>query len=311
MDCMIAFDVGGTKTDAVLFDCTGKVLRHSITPGANPLDVGFDEACRRYMHAINCLLEGIDDVHLISIYGAIACLEYFGKRVTEVISSQVEAEHIRTEPDGNCLISAMLGHTDGACLICGTGSSLCYRRGESYGHIGGWGYLVDSCASGFILGKKALLAVAREQDGRGEKTLLTDLIARECKEPMTEHFEKIYAGGRPYIASFARLVFEARREGDAVAARIFDDCVADLTELIWTAFRKFGGGYSLVLNGGIFQHFPEYVQAVKAHAPMQVEMIDSDAPPVYGGAVEAMYDAGLTADDAFKQRFLEGYRQKI
>ena len=155
------------------------------------------------------------------------------------------------------------------------------------------------------------MAVAREQDGRGEKTLLTDLIARECKEPMTDHFEKIYAGGRPYIASFARLVFEARREGDAVAARIFDDCVADLTELIWTAFRKFGGAYSLVLNGGIFQHFPEYVQAVKAHAPMQVEMIDSDAPPVYGGAVEAMYDAGLTADDAFKQRFLEGYRQKI
>ena len=34
MDCMIAFDVGGTKTDAVLFDPTGRVLRHSVTPGA-------------------------------------------------------------------------------------------------------------------------------------------------------------------------------------------------------------------------------------------------------------------------------------
>ena len=56
MDCMIAFDVGGTKTDAVLFDSTGRVLRRSVTPGANPLDVGFDEACRRYLHAIHTLL---------------------------------------------------------------------------------------------------------------------------------------------------------------------------------------------------------------------------------------------------------------
>jgi len=51
------------------------------------------------------------------------------------------------------------------------------------------------------------------------------------------------------------------------------------------------------------------VQAVKAHAPQQVQIIDSDAPPVYGGAVEAMYDAGMTCDAAFKQRFLEGYNQ--
>ena len=108
---------------------------------------------------------------------------------------------------------------------------------------------------------------------------------------------------------FARLVFEARRAGDRVAAQIFDECVADLNELVWTAYRRFGGGYPLVLNGGIFQHFPEYVQAVKAHAPQQVQIIDSDAPPVYGGAVEAMYDAGMTCDAAFKQRFLEGYNQ--
>lgn len=172
MDCMIAFDVGGTKTDAVLFDSTGRVLRRSVTPGANPLDVGFDEACRRYLHAIHTLLKDFENIHILSIYGGIACLEYFGNRVNEAIAAQVQADHIRTEPDGNCLISAMLGHTDGACMICGTGSSLCYRQGESYGHIGGWGYLVDSCASGFILGKKALLAVAREQDGRGEKRCL-------------------------------------------------------------------------------------------------------------------------------------------
>lgn len=91
MDCMIAFDVGGTKTDAVLFDSTGRVLRRSVTPGANPLDVGFDEACRRYLHAIHTLLKGFENIHILSIYGGIACLEYFGNRVNEAIAAQVQA----------------------------------------------------------------------------------------------------------------------------------------------------------------------------------------------------------------------------
>ena len=56
----IGFDVGGTKTDAVLFTRDGEIIRHVITPGANPLDVGFEEACGRYLHAVNALREGLN-----------------------------------------------------------------------------------------------------------------------------------------------------------------------------------------------------------------------------------------------------------
>lgn len=307
MKYFIAFDVGGTKTDAVLFDETGAVLRHVLMPGANPLDVGFEAACARYLDAINALKEGLN-IAICGIYGAIACVDYFGTRVTDFLRERVQAEYIRIEPDGACLISAMLGHNDGACLICGTGSSLCYRFHEEYGHIGGWGYLVDSCASGFILGKKALLAIARSMDGRDGGTLLKALFEARCGEDLNAHFEKVYRGGRPYIASFASLVFEARQQGDGAAAQIFDDCVADLNELVWTGYRKFGS-YKLVLNGGIFRNFPEYAAALKAHAPVQVELINSDAPPVYGCAVEAMHDAGLACDAAFKRAFLRGYEK--
>ena len=303
----IAFDVGGTKNDAVLFANDGTVLRRVVMPGANPLDVGFEEACARYLRAIEALQDGLD-VPLRCIYGGVACLEYFGDRVKEWLAERVMAQHIRIEPDGASLISAMLGHQDGACLICGTGSSLCFRRGEENDHIGGWGYLIDSCASGFILGKKAILAIVRARDGRDGETLLTKLFEERCGEDVNTHFEKIYRGGRPYIASFASLIFEARRAGDRTASRIFDECVADLNELIWTGYRRFGGGYKLILNGGIFRHFPEYVQALRAHAPAQVELLDSDAPPVYGGAVEAMYDAGYACDAVFKQKFLAGYQ---
>ena len=300
----IAFDTGGTKTDGVLFTQDGTVLRHTVTPGANPLDLGFETACERYKQCIQGLRAGLD-APIRCIYASIACIEYFGDRVKDYLQTLVPGAVIRTESDGNCLISAMIGHRDGACMICGTGSALCYRFGEESGHIGGWGYLVDSCGSGFILGKKALLAMVRTLDGRDGPTLMTELFEQRVGTTLHAHYEQIYAGGRPYIASFASLVFEARRRGDRAAALIFDEGIRDLAELVWTGYRRFGGGYRLILNGGIFQHYPEYVQALKAHVPPEVEVMESDAAPVYGCAVEAMYDAGLDCGAAFKQRFLE------
>ncbi len=308
-DYLLALDVGGTKTDGVLFTPDGTVVRHVITPGANPLDLGLDEAVRRYLHAIRSLL-GDDIPRVRCLYGGVAAAMYFGSKIPDRLQSKVPADIVRIEGDGPALISAMLGHRDGASLICGTGSSLTIRKGEQYDVIGGWGYLIDGCSSGFILGKEAILAAVRAFDGRGEKTLIADLIREKCGEPMEDHIETLYQKGRAYIASFAGVVFEARRAGDKAAAQIFDKCIKDLGELVWTAYRRLGGAYTLVLNGGIFRNFPEYAEALKAASPRDVSFIDSDAPPILGCAVEAMWSANLPHDEAFRKRFMETYNAK-
>lgn len=304
-DYLLALDVGGTKTDGVLFTPDGTVLRHVIFAGANPLDLGLEEAMSRYMKSIHALCGDI--AHLKCLYVGGAAAMYFGSRIPDYLKTQVSADKLRVESDGPALISAMLGHADGASLICGTGSSLTIRKGDEYDTLGGWGYLIDGCASGFILGKQAVLAAVREHDGRGEKTIISDLLKKRLGAPATDSMDIIYSGGRPFIASLAGVVFEARKAGDAVAARIFDACIADLGELVHAAYRRLGGAYSLVLNGGIFRSFPEYVQALKDQSPTDVHMIDSDAPPIYGCAVEAMWDAGLSCDEPFKKRFMAGY----
>lgn len=303
---LAALDVGGTKTDAVLFTMDGTVVRRSVTPGANPLDVGLDEAMRRYLASI-AALRGEENTPIDTLYAGVAAAPYFGSRIEDLLRTQVSVGQMRVEADGPALISAILGHVDGASLICGTGSSLTIRKGDSYDMIGGYGYLIDGCASGYILGKRAILAAARAYDGRSEKTLISDLVFSRSGEQLLEHLPALYAKGRPYIASYAGVIFEARKMGDRIAAQIFEECVNDLNELVWTARRRLGGAYDLVLNGGIFRNFPEYVQALKALAPPDVQMIDSDAPPVFGCAVEAMWDAGCVCDTAFKKRFLETY----
>lgn len=305
---LIALDVGGTKTDGVLFTPDGKIHRHVIMSGANPLDLGLEEAVRRYVNAVHALTD--KDISCVrGLYGGVAAAMYFGSRITDLLRPQIAADFLRIEGDGPALISAMLGHTDGASLICGTGSSLTIRKGSEYDVIGGWGYLIDGCASGFILGKRAVLAAVREHDGRGGKTLISELVNDRCGEPIVNHFETLYRRGRPYIASFARVIFEAHRAGDKVAAQIFDECVSDLSELVHTARSRLGRAYTLVLNGGIFRSFPEYAEALKDASPRDVSFIDSDAPPVLGCAVEAMWDAGFPCTEAFRRNFLSDYQR--
>lgn len=307
-DYLIALDVGGTKTDGVLFTPDGSIHRHVVLPGANPLDHGLEEAVSRYVNAVRALM-GEDVSRVRAIYGGVAAAMYFGSKITDRLRPQAATNCLRIEGDGPALISTMLGHQDGASLICGTGSSLTIRKGDTYDVIGGWGYLIDGCASGFVLGKRAVLAAVREHDGRGERTLISSLLHERCGEPMADHFETLYQRGKPYIASFAGVIFEARRAGDRVAAQIFDECVGDLAELVRTARRRLGGAYTLVLNGGIFQAFPEYGEALKAASPKDVAFIDSDVPPILGCAVEAMWDAGLPCTEAFRRNFLAGYRR--
>lgn len=47
--------------------------------------------------------------------------------------------------------------------------------------------------------------------------------------------------------------------------------------------------------------------AVRALAPSDINVIYSNVPPVYGCAVEAMYDMGIGCDSHFKEEFMRGY----
>lgn len=306
-----ACDIGGTKIDAVLFDAEGHLLRRVVRPGGTVLELGFDVAVARYLAAMRELFAAADGRPIAAFYGGIACATFTEGALPRVLREELpEPAVMRIESDGPCLISGRLGHADGASMICGTGSSLCVRHGDEYHYIGGWGWVIDSCGSGFILGRDAVRRVIRAYDGRLPATMMTGLLEKKCGEPVWEHIGKLYAGGRAYFASMAEVVFEARAAGDPAAIEIFNSNVKDLADMAAAAYREFGHGYELILNGGIFTHFPEYAAVLQALCPPGVRTVMAELPPVYGGAVEALYDAGLTPTPDFRYNFLSGYDAK-
>ncbi|MBQ2868327.1 MAG: hypothetical protein IJE87_08145 [Firmicutes bacterium] len=308
MRYFIAIDSGGTKTDAVLFAETGHIVARSLTMGCNAMDIGIDTACNHLLSVVTDLANQVPQGgRLTAVYSGVAATDYFCGAIGKFVAPHFPGVTMRFEDDAVNLISGVIGHKNGACLVGGTGSSLYARIDGKIIHLGGWGYLIDTGGSGYAIGRDAILASFRYVDGRGPKTRIYDLIKEQMGKNPEDNIPGIYEGGRPYIASFARTVFAARKEGDAVAEQIFQKAVHAMAELTFAADKYFDDTYDVVLGGGVFASFPEYTEALKQQASPKANLIRSAVPPLLGGVIEALWDGGIDATPEICQTFIDQY----
>ncbi len=310
MDYLIALDSGGTKTNIVTFDTSGHIWDQNIAHGGNPMDIGVETATQHIRSILHDAVEKAPG-KVMAVYAATAGIYYYrGRLFADVTAGELGVEKLRFDEDGRSVISSELSHEEPGCgLICGTGCSIWIRKNgtRKLERCGGWGYLLDTLGSGFILGRDALHAVCLAVDERAPDTLLRELIEEELKSDFVGSVPQIYAGGRRRIASLAYTVFEAAKRGDEVAQKIMWDNAKHIAELIQWADRHFEDAYQVIAGGGIVASFPEYMAAIRVQAPKRAELRLAQAPPVYGGAVEAMGMMGLKVDAAFRENFLRDY----
>ncbi len=302
---LAAIDMGGTKAEGIVFMDNGEIVCRFVCPGGAPFDHGVEYSTSNLRQCIDGLLAQSPKKPESVYIGAAAC-EYFYSQYTAAVEPYGFAK-VRIEGDGPSLVSGVFGHRDGAGMICGTGSSLYVRKGDGYYHIGGGGHMIDSCGSGYVLASRSIRAALRATDGSDQPTILVEMLEEAAGFPLWVRLDEIYTRGRSYIASFAHVLFEARNKGDIVARRIFNECASDLADVIWAQYKKNGGPFDLIFNGGIFKNYPEYAAAVKAMAPKDMTIFFAEMPPIFGGAVEALYDLSIVADEEFKKRFMSDY----
>lgn len=309
MRYFIAVDGGGTKTEFALFTEAGHIVHRFIGPGSNPTDIG-------QAASLSMLDTGIEELlghcpnELSGIYGGMAGQVALGDFFTpHVLAKFPRIKHSRFDDDGCNLISGTLGHRDGCGMVCGTGSSLFVRiEGEPLLHIGGKGYLIDTGGSGFDIGQAAVKMAMRSVDKRIGPTVLTELLPEIIGMPVDDKIVPVvHRGGRPFIASFARAVFQGRNMGDAVCQQIFDEQAGLMADLTYVAAQHFTDRFDIVLGGGIVSHFPEYVEAIREKSAPEANIILQQAPPIFGAAIEALWDAGIQDNERIKKNFMEGY----
>ncbi len=285
MKYVIGLDGGGTKMAVRMCDTDGNFVRDAKFGPSNVHDLGV-EAFGREMEKLPEAL-GIADVRdVAAVFGGLAGGTGYRHAVNAKLEEIFPCARVRNGSDAENILFAGLGVEDGCGLISGTGSILYARRKGMLHRIGGWGWIFDCAGSGYDIGRDAILACLREYDGRDGHTLLSDLFAEKFGCGVRQHLDEIYIRGKTYVASFAPVVFEAYRRGDARATEIMEKSADALAELIAGAARFFDGEYRVTMAGSIMTKEPELRDMVMARAPKNAKLSVLDREPV-DGAVDA------------------------
>ena len=146
--------------------------------------------------------------------------------------------------DQQTALYGALGGPGGIVLIAGTGS-ICYGQSTDgrEARSGGWGSLMDDEGGGFALGRDALAAVVRAEDGRIAPTVLHDAVFEALQVgAVRELIGKIYAPGfgKREVAALAPLVGAAAEQGDAAALQIVEKAGRELALLVRPVAEKLG-----------------------------------------------------------------------
>jgi N-acetylglucosamine kinase-like BadF-type ATPase len=302
VEYIIGMDGGGTKTHGIISDLDGNPFAEVIGGSANFQMLGVDVVARSILKLILELVQkvGCDfhDVKIIVIGLAGAGKEEDKSKIYNGIVKIANEYNLKLpkliiETDARIALEGALMGGAGIVLISGTGSVMFAKdvNGEIH-RVGGWGRFIGDEGSGFTIGREALRAVAKFIDGRGEKTILKDLIFEKFKiTDLREVVSKIYSGEFD-LASVAPIVMEAGEIGDEIATKILDDACYELLTHIKAMLGKsnFGERVKLVLMGGVLRNENYLSRKLKKEITKnfpQIDLIEPMASPAYGAIVYA------------------------
>lgn len=261
-------DGGGTKTLAVVVDEAGRERGRAVARGSNLAVVGVEAAAGEIATALRQAVEQAGaTLPITAVWLGLAGVEHAGTRDLMFPHLHAMAGEVRLGNDAELVLTALPGAT-GVAVIGGTGS-ICLGRdpsGKSY-RTGGWGHIIGDEGSGYELGQRALQAASRVADGRGPQTALLDAIVKHWNlETPWQMIERVYLhGDKASIAALSSLVFDAARQGDAVARRFVSDAAGELAIAAVAVADNldFGGeSFALALAGGLLTHEATFRQMV-------------------------------------------------
>jgi N-acetylglucosamine kinase-like BadF-type ATPase len=238
MKYFIGIDGGGTKTDCIITDENNNQLFAIIGGPLNLLTISPNESSRTILQLINsCLTElqiTLAQLDCIGIgaagAGRIADSEKLELNLKALLPSTIK---LKVSSDAEAALEGAFNGNPGCILISGTGSII---YGKDYKGIihrcGGFGKILGDEGSGHMLGKKGLISVAKEFDGRGKKTLITHLLRDKYHIQSVQDLINVVYNKNLDISAIAPLVLASAGNNDQVALKIIDEETDELLSLI-------------------------------------------------------------------------------
>jgi N-acetylglucosamine kinase-like BadF-type ATPase len=299
---VIGIDAGGTKTVCLVADERGAVVAESRGPGAN-LHAAGEAGVERALRDVIATALGSRTISPAAICLGMAGIDREDEaRVIRGIMQRL-GYRSRVVVVNDALIALVAGAKDapGIVIIAGTGS-IVYGRDQrgAAARAGGWGHMIGDEGSGYWIGREALAAVMRAEDGRGPATELTAAMLAHFDVGDVSRLPRIVydrQSPRVAVAALGPIVQRATDAGDAVAMRILERAAEELVlaaRSVATRLEMRGDPFSFYLAGGVFRVVPRLARELQPRlievAPRsQVELLEQE--PAVGAVWLALAEA--------------------
>ena len=317
MNYYLGVDGGGSKTNAVITDETGRIVgignggcgNHQVSRHDAESSIGM--ATRQAMQQAG--LETSDIAY--AIFGLAGADREADFRILRPMIDNLGIAAHGIVCDTEIGLRAGTREPYGVVSICGTGTN-CFginSQGDAL-QIGGFGYPYCDFGGGVGLAVEVFRAVIRAWEGRGEPTQLTEAVLSSLGYPSVERlFHDFLDRDASIPYDLTKLLQPIADEGDACAQGILRRQGIELGKAAATVIERLGmksNSFDLVLVGSvltrgsgrhILPHIENQVHPVAPGCRLQALTLE----PVAGAVIMAMERDGLQLESSVYERLGE------
>ncbi|MFL5955359.1 MAG: N-acetylglucosamine kinase [Gaiellaceae bacterium] len=305
MGLIVAVDGGNSKTALLAARSDGKVLAYEIGPGTNSHAVGA-EAVADVIGALvaKAKLKEQADHGVFFLCGADLPSDIDG--LERAIGGRGWARQLTVDNDTFALLRAGSDAPDVIAIICGAGINVVGRGGDgTIARYPSLGWETGDWGGAEMLGREVLRLSARAEDGRGEPTVLIDVVRSHFGTRTVEevgvavHYKQM---PQSRLGELAPKVVAAAAGGDVIARSLLDLLADEIVLMSQRALRDLGVEEADVVLGGGMLHGGEGLlyETVVDRLPSSLHPVAAVDEPVVGSALAALDAVG--ADERAKAR---------
>jgi len=259
MTLVIGVDVGGTSAEGVVLDENGEEVARGTSSGAIVTLQDPDSAAAAVTNTVrSAAVDGEIRLPVSVLWAGLAGAGSQAARriIEDKLSGTGLADTVQVGTDVEAAFFDAFGSGPGVLLIAGTGSIAWGRNEEGrVGRVGGWGEHLGDEGSGFAIGRDALRALLRFEDGRGDPTSLKASVLEYLGlEKPRNIISWVSAATKGQVSALVPLVVREARDGDKVAKGILSLAVAELQSHVNGILRQLSPWAEvpvLALHGGL------------------------------------------------------------
>jgi N-acetylmuramic acid 6-phosphate etherase len=268
MKYILAFEGGGTKTSAGLYDSTGKLLREAEGGPSNPVAYGTDTCLRVISQLGRQLLpeDAGDVVAAAGIAGAVGMP--LRQELARRLCAMLSLSRAVVTADLHPVLFANVRGSGGILAIAGTGATVLGQSPDGqYAQAGGRGIVFGDEGSAYQIAVTALRHAAYAVDGMGPETALAQALYEVAG---LADFAALTpwscAVSKQEIAALAQAVNRCADEGDEIARMCLEDQARRLAQHVLAVQRRLDLDESdpVFLVGGLFEKSSIYRAAFES-----------------------------------------------